>query len=699
MGIMNKMRENTGVVLWILVFAFGILWVLQDSGAFDAIGVTRTTNVAVVDGEPIPYDEYSRALEAQMQAYQSQTGESMSPQLVEMAREQVYNALIEDRLRRREMERLGIKVTDEELEDMVLGDNPHQIIQAYFGDGQGGINRPLLQNFAQDPAASEQWLQLEEYLRSERRNEKLSNLIAASVRVTEEDVKDEYERRTRSGSAQYVALRYASIPDDSAAVSDRELKAFYDAHEEEFERPRTVTVEYLTMSKNPTPEDTAAVVRDLEELRPTFTAATDDSVFLARNASERPYSGEYMTADQMDPEVASAVFGNLKEGAVVGPVVSGTEAHLVKIKDVRPSENAAVRAQHILFQAPEGNESARAEALRQAESTLGQIRSGGLGFEEAARRFSDDPSASRGGDLGWFGRGRMVGPFEEAAFGAQVGQIVGPVATQFGYHLIRVTDRAAQEVQIADYAQRIRADVATITKIQETLDDARYYAEESKANLLEEGGRRGISGQTVTIEEDQPFIPGIGNSRRLLNFIADAKKGDISQIIDLNEQFIVAQATDIKPAGVRSLDEVRSEIEPRARLEKKRAMLAKRLAAAQAGATSIDAVAQKVGQPVQSATNLTFGNPIVPGLGREPKFVGTLFGLGEDKVSGVVEGENAVYVVQPTQVNEAPALTEGQREQIRQQLLNQRRSAVMNRWLSNLRENADVEDNRSQFEQ
>src|SRR5690554_4698727 len=331
MGTMNKLRDNTGVILWILVIAFGVIWVLQDSGAFDVVGQSAGRDIIIVDGDPITYDEYSRALDNRMQQYQQQTGENMPPQMLDLERDRIFEALVVNKLREREMDRMGITVTDEELADMVLGDNPHQIIQIYFGDGQGGINRALLQNFIEDPEAREEWIQLEEYLRAERRREKLDQLITSTVRVSEQDVLDEYLKRNRSANVEYVALRYAAIPDDSIQVTDRDFRRFYDANKEDFKREKTYTINYVTVSKLPTAEDSSLVISELERARERFAIAENDSLFLIQNGSERPYTSAYFKADDLDPEIADAVFSNPEPGRIVGPIVAGGEAHLVKI--------------------------------------------------------------------------------------------------------------------------------------------------------------------------------------------------------------------------------------------------------------------------------------------------------------------------------------------------------------------------------
>ncbi|WP_243664519.1 peptidylprolyl isomerase [Rhodothermus marinus] len=101
---------------------------------------------------------------------------------------------------------------------------------------------------------------------------------------------------------------------------------------------------------------------------------------------------------------------------------------------------------------------------------------------------------------------------------------------------------------------------------------------------------------------------------------------------------------------------------------------------------------------MQTVTQLSYNQTLIPGLGREPRFIGTVFGLQEGTTSGVVEGENAAFVVQLTKLYEPPPLGEQMREQIRQQLLNQRRQQVLTQWLAALREQADIKDYRRRFE-
>lgn len=699
MGVMNKLRDNTGIILWILVGAFGIIWTLQDSGGLDAIGNTTGRNIIVVDGDPIDYDVYQNALNQQVQNYTAQTGEGMQPQQLDATREQLFNALVDDRLREREMDRLGITVTDEEVSEMILGENPHPLVVQSFPDGQGGVDRARLQNvldnLGDDPELRNQWLGLEDYLRSVRRQEKLQGLLSATVHVSEQDVLDEYQRRNRTADAEYVALRYADVPDDSIQVDEGDYRAFYNENRDLFAREEAYRVQYVLSSKAPTAEDTTLIVSELERLRERFAEAENDSLFLVRNGSERAYTSAYFRPDELEEDLAKAVFESPEAGEIIGPIFSGDVAHLVKIKDVRPAEEPAVRARHILVRAPEDDEQARAAAKQVLDDVQDRIE-GGEAFADLAREISDDGTAARGGDLGWFGPGAMVEPFEEAAFAAEPGEVVGPVETQFGVHLIQVTDRADIEVQLADYATEIRTDVSTLSRIQENLDDLQYYAGES-GDFVAEAERLGLPVQEMLIEADQEAIPGIGFSRTITNFLEDAEEGDISEVIELDEGFIVLRVEEVQEEGYRPFSEVQGEIEPRVRLEKKREVVRRRLERALA-ASGFDGLAEAVGATRREATGLSFDTAVVPGLGREPAFVGTVFGLDEGMTSDVVEGENAAFVLRVTDVTEPPPITEAEREQIRDALQSQRQSALSQQWIAALRDRADIVDNRAQFE-
>lgn len=704
MGVMTKLRESTSVVLWIVVFAFGGLWVLQDSGAFETVGMRQGQNIAVVDGVPISYPAYTEAFEQRLRAYRQETGEEPSQEVRNQIAEQVYQELVDDRLREREMDRLGVTVSDSEVREMILGPNPDPIIQQLFPDADGGVDRGRVVALFNDPGQFAEIygvdpIVLEDYLRAKRRAEKLDVLLTSSVRVTAGEIREEYVRRNSRATAEYVALRYAAIPDEEVEVSDSDLRRFYNENREEFFRPRMVTLDFVAVSQAPSAADSQAVLTQLEGLRADFAAASDDSIFVAQRFSARPFSSEFLSPGQLEPELGAEVFRNVQPGRVVGPLVAGGQAMIAKIVDARPAAQPAIRARHILIGQRGDDETVRAGHLADAERLLERLRAGEISFAEAAQSYSQDPgSAQRDGDLGYFARGRMVEPFEQAAFGASIGELVGPVETQFGYHLIEVTGRADQDVQLAIVAQDVTLTTATISRIQDQMQDVKYYSEQRGGSLQAEAERRDLEVQTVTVEADQAAIPGIGTNRQVRDFVENARRGRTSDIIDTGDQFVYLRAREIQQEGYRPFDEVRAELEPRVRLEKKREIQVERMRQA-LQEHGFSGLAAAVDSPQRIAENIRFDNTMISGLGREPRFVGTAMGMREGQTSGVVAGDNAVFVLRVTQstIPDPSQMSESERENIRNSLSNRKLRQVAQEWMEHLRDSAEIDDYRAQF--
>ena len=690
MGAMNTLRQNTGVILWILVLSFGIIWTLQDSDVFSAMN-QPDRNVATVNGAPIQQEEYQQVVKRVRERFQQQLGGTMNPQMQSRIRDRAYDQVVDQKLLEQEMTRLGISVTDSEVESMVFGENPHPLIRKQFADSTGQINYQLLQNMAQDPQRESQWLKIEEYLRRQRRQRKMTSLVQATIQVSEQDVENYHRRQNTSASARYVSLRYAQVPDDSVSVSESDLRSYYDNNKEDFKRERTATLKYATTSKEATAEDSSNIASDLDELREDFATTESDSLFLLNNASDNDFSSEHKTADQMNARVADSVYANPEPGRIVGPVFGGGQAHLIKIRDTRPAETQYAHARHILLKTDQADSEKRGrlQALRDS------IESGAASFAEVARRYSDDQSSSEGGDLGWFAEGSMVDAFGDAVFGAEPGALVGPIRSEFGYHLVRVEARASQAVQMADLAYNLTPSQATLSDKESTLGDLAYFAEEN-GNFREEAQRLDLTVQEVQVETNQSSFPGIGESPALSRFLENASAGDISEVTELSDKFVVARVTDVTPEGYRSFSDVKSQIRPKVALQKKREVQGRRMERA-LSQNGFDALPNVLGTQMRTQSNVTYSTETVPGLGREPKFVGAVFGLEVGETSGVVEGKNAAFVVEVTEKNTPPPLTEQQRQQIRKQLLKQRRKQATSDWLSALKEDATIMDNRTQM--
>jgi len=687
MGVMNKMREKTSVVLWLLVAAFGVLWVLQDSGMFDALSSGRGggRNVATVDGIPVEGELFNNAVEQQVQGYQQQ-GVDVSNALRQQIETQVFDGLVDNALIEREMDDLGIAVTDDEVFQLINGETPDPLIAQVFPDGQGGVDRASLSQVVGDPQYATQLSAIEEQVRRNRRQAKLTALIGASARVSDAEVAAEFVRRNRTADVRLVALRYADVPDSEVEVSDADLQTYYREHQSDFERPQTWAVEVVSFDKAPTRADSARALGELNRLRGGFTSAADPGAFARQNSFGTDAAPAYVSAGELAPELASAVYSNLTVGRVVGPVVAGNQAVIARITGVRNAASPLVHARHILLPA---GQTAQAEALKT------RIQSGQITFAAAARQYSQDESnKGSGGDLGWFGRGRMVGEFDEAVFAAPTGQVVGPVQTQFGLHLILVEGRSTQEAELVQISRPVEANADAVREQAE--DFTVVQLDEEGRDFTEAATEAGLTITPIEIQEDQPYVPNLDVGRELIRFLRSADEGDVSDPLDAGDRFAVVRVVEVREAGVAPFDEVRDQIETDVTLAKKREVQAARLTQAAASGT-LDAIASAVSQQVVSVNGLTMATPTVEGFGNEPRLVGAAFGLRPGQRSGVIEGEGAAFVVQTTALRGGldSELTAEARTALRQELLQRKRQQIAQAWIKALRDNADIEDYRN----
>jgi peptidylprolyl isomerase/peptidyl-prolyl cis-trans isomerase D len=690
MGAMTKIRDNTGVVLWILVIAFGILFMLQDANMFDALSGAGTQNAIIVEGQPVTYDEYNAVLNQQTE-FLNQQNPNAGPQDRDAVEEDVFNRIVEDRLREREMDRLGLTVSDAEVRELVVGPNPHFIIRQYFADGQGGVDAARLQAFLDDETQRENVLGIQEYIRQARRQEKFEQLISSLARVSDADVLAEYQRRNQTASATTAILPFSAI--SGVEVSDSEVRDFYNDNRDDYRRARTLAVTIGSISKEPTAADSAIIANELNRVKTRFQRADDDSTFLRRQDSRVAFTSAFRNPSEMPPAVASAIFPNPTVGEVVGPIFGDEQAFLAKVTEVREGDETFARARHILIQADESNPTAREAARNQIESFRTQIENG-ASFEALARQFSQDPgSGMRGGDLGWFGRGRMVAPFEAAAFDNPVGSLVGPVETQFGIHLLRVDGRTDQEARVAVYATDVEADPTTLRDAETALRDLAYEIEEQGIEVgMEQAERLGVTVSTETVTDEQDVYPSLGRSLRVQRFLTRADEGDVSEVIELNDQLILVAVREVTPEGFEPLEEIEAEVRARALQAKREGIARQRMqeALAQGG---FDAV-RNVDGVVVSDLNVRAASPVLGLAGPAPRVVGAILATDAGNVTPVVTSESAAVVARVTGAASAPELTESTRTSLRSELESRRRQTVRSELMRSLREKADVEDRR-----
>lgn len=340
-----------------------------------------------------------------------------------------------------------------------------------------------------------------------------------------------------------------------------------------------------------------------------------------------------------------------------------------------------------------------AASLERARELRQEILEGEDFAEVAERASADDASASSGGDLGVFGPGEMSPAFDSVAFSAPIGQLTEPVQTSFGFHLIEVTERWAQDSVQARHVlvpiERTDDSEIELLTLADSLEDM------SESHTLEEAAEAvGATVTTLELNADFPSIQGVGQVSEGADWaFEEAGAGEVSPVFETDQAFYALELVRSDPAGVLPLEDVRSSIESTLRLELKleraRAEAEEILAQVREGESLADA-ATDAGLEVQEAdpfTRLDF----VPGLGRENAAVGAAFGTPEGEVSNVVTTASNAYLIEV--LERIPADSAAWREQIdqqRAQVTAELQEQRLDAWIEALRDAADVVDRRDE---
>lgn len=276
------------------------------------------------------------------------------------------------------------------------------------------------------------------------------------------------------------------------------------------------------------------------------------------------------------------------------------------------------------------------------------------------------------------------------------GQVTAPVVYQGNVVMAKRIDGRGRTVRAAVFTMAVEADpFTTIGRQLEAANDFAAYAAES--GFEAEAARQNLTVGTAFATENTPFIPGIGQSRVLLNSLTRAKRGQISDAIELDDQFIVYEVTEIRPEGRRPLDEVKPQIEARLRNEKRKEIVVGQVRDLLKNATTIDALASQSGRELLDATGIRLSASVIPGAGREPAVIGSAFAIPLNSLSRVIEGENAAFVIWVTNRidADAKAMPESTANAIRARLQQQKSQTLREVWIERLKANAEIKDYRA----
>lgn len=696
MAVIGRIRKRVGLLIGFIGVSL-LAFILGDvfSSGTGILG-GNTDVVGVVGGEKVHYAEFEKRVEKLTENYRINTqSDNIDQNTQDMLREQAWGMFTNENTLGNEYKDIGLSVSAEELYLMCTGPNPHAQVKQAFSDPKTGLfDGSAVVKFLKDlpnrPEATQvQWRQFEDAIREERIASKYKEMIRAGLFATTDEAQKAYTEGKRTAAITYFRLDFNTIPDSTVTIEESDLKAYHSANATKYKQAESIRkIEYVAFDITPSAEDRAEVTEWINKKNQEFTETSDNISFI-NQYSDSPFDSSYKTQGSVAPNLDS-VFFTAPIGAMVGPYMDGDIFKISKLVNTKFVPDS-VKARHILLTIENGD---TASAMNTADSLKAAIKRGSK-FADLAQVFSKDPgSGAKGGDLGWFRQGAMVQPFNDACFEGNKGDM--PIVTsQFGIHLIEITDKGvpAKQIQIATLERKVEPSQKTYDDIYAKANQ--FASNNTSAELFDSACiKQGLNKRIAdNIREGDKNIPGLDSPRELVRWVYQSKKGDVSKAFSLGEKYVIAHLVDIKDKGTLPLDAVREQVTAEVRKEKKAEILKAKIKAAEA--TTIEALAQKLNITTTDVDAINFQNPYVQGLGNEPRVVGTIFGMKQGALSKPIRSESGVIVLYVKSFTEPEAITDFSVN--KKELADQRRSRSEYEVFNALKEKANIEDNRGKF--
>ena len=707
MAILGQIRSKSIfliIVIGLALFAFVI------SGVFDGKGYQAQQPVGVINGEEVLIEDFRGQVDFLERNYNQQGM---------IAVNNVWNQRLRSEILRQQFEISGIQSGKDHLQNILKNNSTFNSDPQFLNEaGMFDIDKfktLIIELKTTNPEAYEQWKSQEKIFESQSNEQIYLNLVNAGVNYTQADGKFEYTLQNDNVDIEYIQIPYSSVEDSLISYSQSDLKKYINNNEDEFKVNSSRDIEYVIFEEKPSFEDEKAVknrlskflkeskefnqVSKLEEITPSLTTAKNIKEFI-NEYSESSFDSIYLPKGSLPADHANLLF-NLNIDQTYGPYLDGGYFKISRMLDKKIG--GSVRASHILV-AYKGSQNAnpnvsrsKNEAKKEANNILRKIRKSPKSFTELAFEFSDGPSKSRGGDLGFVQDGNMVKPFNDFIFSKRIGS-TGVVETDFGFHVIKVVAKD-DLVLLASITEKNVPSDATSDKVFNSATKLEMsLSKDEDLNAL--SNKENYTVKTVNgIQILDNDFPGLKDQRRIVQWlftestnVSDFKRFDLPK-----GGYLIAQVTKIVDEGLSNVQDVSYKVLPMVLKSKKADFIISK----NDNSLSLKEIAEINGTEVRKALALNQKNATITGSGLEPLVIGASFGTNINETSDFIIGENGIYklkVIKRKDTNtNSDSIDSNFIISYKNQLLNLNRTSSFARVYESLKENAEVTDNRSVY--
>lgn len=669
MATLQKIR-NHGVLLLVIVGLAMLAFIMGDFINSGSSFFNRgRENVGEIAGHKVHYTEYEAAKDQLTEVYKIESGRTdIDEELSAQLRNQVWQMMLMDYTLREQADEIGMDVTAEELSNLCIGENPHQLIRQRraFYDETGNFNRYALINFlnsinqeVEDPEqaanlkqAKTYWMYWEKAVRLTYMQEKYTTLLSKLVTANPLDAKYAFDARQTTVDVQYVEQPYFAVADSLVKVTNGDLKKLYEQHKQEYKQTPNRTIEYVGFAITPSAEDFAEVERTMRGLENDFRTR-DDVENVVNGNSDILYDGRDYSIETIPAEYKDFAFGKeAKKGDCTDLAFANNTYAMARIMDCGYSKSDSVQL---------------------------RLLANGEGTEDV--------------ELGWFRADEIQKSVADPAFNGKKGDKF-TVASGMGEQTFEIMDKSipTPKVKLAILSRTVGASSKTYSVLY---NKAKQFI---VANGTEDKFRTAAAeeGLTVTpayaLDANADKVADLKNSRPIVRWAFEAKEGQVSDVFECGDRFIVAMLTETHDGEYRTLDDVRAELTMEATNNKKAEYIINQLK----GVNTLAEAAKVLDTEVKNAEAVSLSTYRFGSTGIEPAVIGTALAMESNTVSAPVKGNMGVYMLQVGEKHTAAGELNAEQE-ISQ--LNMRTSySLPYQAISLVEQKADVEDNRARFQ-
>ncbi|MDT8341534.1 MAG: peptidyl-prolyl cis-trans isomerase [Longimicrobiales bacterium] len=558
------MRENTKWIMILAALAFASLMVFEWGMDITGQSAGGIGEIGRVNGSPVYYDDY---IATYRNLYdQVQRGQGEIPVTSQQNREiedAAFDEVVNQILIRQELERRGIEVSAEELRSAAAFSPPPEFYTEPAFQTEGQFDPTKYQTFL--ASADENFLlSLEAYYRDIIPRGKLLRQVSAGVFLTDDQLWRLYRDQHETVEVRYIPLDPSSrVPDEDVQLADREIQAYYDAHQEDFEEPARARVRAVVLSKTPTPADTAASLARAQAVRSAIASGEDFAEVARRESSDEgtaPLGGDLgvFSRGQMVPAFDSAVF-QARPGSLLGPVRTPFGYHVIEVQERWGQDSA--QARHVLVPLARTDDSEIA-LLNLADSleALGEQ----ISLVDAARELGRTVEEAELSDAFAFiaGAGAVSEGADWAFEDAEVGEVSPVFETPQAFYALEVVSVTPGGVLPLAQARPTIEQILRFEKKQE------HVREEGAAVVQRIRGGVPLPNAAAEAQLEvrsagpfarNDFVPGLGRHNAAVGAAFGLQPGEVSDVISTNANSFILEILARTPADSTTWREQRAE--------------------------------------------------------------------------------------------------------------------------------------------